>query len=123
MAENRDTTHVVPSDFDIDKSNISPEIEKIANYIRTKAYGVDVRESIALAIELIAGGNADGLSGEIKALRNIAYTISAGSDKGDSNVEVKTARININGNEYVSIGARFDSIERAIVRLGGTLDV
>ena len=59
----------------------------------------------------------------LKGLRNIAYTISAGSDKGESNIEVQTARTNINGKQYVSVGARLDAIEREIKRLGGTLDV
>lgn len=59
----------------------------------------------------------------LQGLRNIAYTISAGSDKGESNVEVQTARTNINGHQYVSVGARMDAIERAIKRLGGTVDV
>lgn len=56
-------------------------------------------------------------------LRNIAYTISAGSDKGESNIEMQTARTNINGHQYVSVGARLDAIEREIKKLGGTLDV
>lgn len=63
------------------------------------------------------------LETELIGLRNIAYTISAGSDKGESNVEVQTARTNINGKQYVSVGARLDAIEREIKRLGGTIDV
>ena len=59
----------------------------------------------------------------MQGLRNIAYTISAGSDKGESNIEVQTARTNINGHQYVSVGARLDAIEREIKRLGGTIDV
>ena len=59
----------------------------------------------------------------LQGLRNIAYTINSGSDKGESNVEVQTARTNINGKQYVSVGARLDAIERAIKRLGGTIDV
>ena len=59
----------------------------------------------------------------MQGIRNIAYTINAGSDKGESNVEVQTARTNINGHQYVSVGARMDAIEREIKRLGGTLDV
>ena len=59
----------------------------------------------------------------MQGLRNIAYTISAGSDKGESSVEVQTARTNINGHQYISVGARLDAIERAIKRLGGTIDV
>lgn len=59
----------------------------------------------------------------LQGLRNIAYTISAGSDEGESNVEVQTARTNINGHQYVSVGARLDAIERAIKQMGGSLDV
>ena len=63
------------------------------------------------------------LDNALKGIRNIAYTINAGSDKGESNVEVQTARTNINGKKYVSVGARLDAIEQAIKQLGGTLDV
>lgn len=59
----------------------------------------------------------------LQGLRNIAYTISAGSDEGESNVEVQTARTNINGHQYISVGARLDAIERAIKQMGGSLDV
>lgn len=59
----------------------------------------------------------------LQGLRNIAYTVSAGSDKGESNVEVQTARNNINGHQYISVGARLDAIEREIKQLGGTIDV
>lgn len=65
----------------------------------------------------------DKFDKSIMGLRNVAYTINAGSDKGESNVEVQTARTNINGKQYVSVGARLDAIERAIKRLGGTIDV
>lgn len=63
------------------------------------------------------------LDNALKGIRNIAYTINAGSDKGESNVEVQTARTNINGKQYVSVGARLDAIEQEIKQLGGTLDV
>lgn len=59
----------------------------------------------------------------LQGLRNIAYTINAGSDKGESNVEIQTARTNVDGKQYVSVGARLDAIEQEIKRLGGTLDV
>ncbi|MFP7153829.1 hypothetical protein [Weissella paramesenteroides] len=124
MANYRDETHIKPNEFNIDQEKISPEVKKLATFIREKMYGVDVREAIALAVELISTSDLNSnFDNELQGLRNIAYTISAGSDKGESNVEVQTARTNINGHEYVSVGARLDAIEREIKRLGGTIDV
>lgn len=55
----RDDTHIVSGEVNINPNKVSPEIEKLARYIRTKMYGVDVRESIALAIELAGNILAD----------------------------------------------------------------
>lgn len=78
-------------------------------------------------IDRALGGNQsvsqEQLDNALKGIRNVAYTINAGSDKGESNVEVQTARTNINGKQYVSVGARLDAIEQEIKRLGGTLNV
>lgn len=124
MANYRDETHIKPNEFNIDQEKISPEVKKLATFIREKMYGVDVREAIALAVELISTSDLNSnFDNELQGLRNIAYTINAGSDKGASNVEVQTARTNINGHQYVSVGARMDAIEREIKRLGGTVDV
>ena len=59
----------------------------------------------------------------MQGLRNIAYTINAGSDKGESSTEVQLMRTNINGHVFETAPERIDVIERAIKRLGGTLDV
>lgn len=59
----------------------------------------------------------------LQGLRNIAYTINAGSDKGESSTEVQLMRTNINGHVFETAPQRIDVIERAIKRLGGTLDV
>ena len=59
----------------------------------------------------------------LQGLRNIAYTINAGSDKGESSTEVQLMRTNINGHVFETAPERIDVIERAIKRLGGTLDV
>ncbi|TYC50898.1 hypothetical protein ESZ50_01390 [Weissella muntiaci] len=50
----RDDTHIVDGEVQIDKDKRLPEVEKLAKYVRTKMYGVDVRESLALAVELMS---------------------------------------------------------------------
>lgn len=59
----------------------------------------------------------------IAGIRNVAYTIMAGSDAGQSSVEVQTMRTNVDGHVFSSASERLDVVERAIKRLGGTLDV
>lgn len=59
----------------------------------------------------------------VAGIRNVAYTIMAGSDDGQSPVEVQTLRTNVDGHTFNSAPERIDVIERAIKRLGGTLDV
>lgn len=63
------------------------------------------------------------LDNALKGIRNIAYTINAGSDKGESSTEIQLMRTNVNGHVFDSAPERIDVIERAIKRLGGTLDV
>lgn len=65
------------------------QIAQLAKFIRTKKYGIDVRESIALAIE---------------ALTNIQA-----ADNNDYNSEVAYAR-----GEYASLGYRLNSIVKLI---------
>lgn len=69
------------------------------------------------------GVSQEQLDGVIKGIRNVAYTVNAGSDKGDSPVEIKLMRTNIDGHAFDSSGERIDTIEREIKRLGGTLNV
>lgn len=79
--EYRDPTHL--------NKNELYQIAQLAEFIRTKNYGRDVRESIALAIE---------------ALTNIQA-----ADNNDYNSEVAYAR-----GEYASLGYRLDSIIKLI---------
>lgn len=65
----------------------------------------------------------DKLDKALEHMKSIVYTINAGSDNGDSNVEVKLARTSINGKNYPTISARLDAIEYAIKELGGMPDV
>lgn len=69
------------------------------------------------------GVSQEQLDSALKGIRNIAYTINAGSDKGESSTEVQLMRTNINGHVFETAPERIDVIERAIKRLGGTLDV
>lgn len=52
MSQYRDYTHITEVDK-IDKSKLDPEVLKISNWVRTKAYLKDGREAIARAIELM----------------------------------------------------------------------
>lgn len=69
------------------------------------------------------GVSQEQLDNALKGIRNIAYTINAGSDKGESPAEVQLMRTNINGHVFETAPERIDVMERAIKRLGGTLDV
>lgn len=69
------------------------------------------------------GVSQEQLDTALKGIRNIAYTINAGSDQGDSSTEVQLMRTNINGNVFETAPERIDAMERAIKRLGGNLDV
>ena len=69
------------------------------------------------------GISQEQLDNALKGIRNIAYTINAGSDKGESSTEIQMMRTNVNGHVFGSAPERIDVIERAIKRLGGTLDV
>lgn len=69
------------------------------------------------------GVSQEQLDAALKGIRNIAYTINAGSDKGESSTEVQLMRTSVNGHVFDSAPERIDVIERAIKRLGGTLDV
>lgn len=59
----------------------------------------------------------------LKGLRSIVYTVNAGSDKGDSPVELQLLRTNVNGHQFKNAAERIDGLERAIISLGGILDV
>lgn len=74
---------------------------------------------------LYGGGGVtqEQLDEAVAGIRNVAYTIMAGSDAGQSSVEVQTMRTNIDGRVFTTASERLDVIERAIKRLGGTLDV
>ena len=69
------------------------------------------------------GVSQEQLDTALKGIRNVAYTINAGSDKGESSTEVQLMRTNINGHVFETAPERIDVMERAIKRLGGTLDV
>lgn len=69
------------------------------------------------------GVSQEQLDAALKGIRNIAYTINAGSDKGESSTEIQLMRTNVDGYVFGSAAERIDVIERAIKRLGGALDV
>lgn len=65
----------------------------------------------------------ENLDKALKVMRNMVYTINAGTDNGDSSIETKLARTSIKGKDYPTIAARLDAIERAIIKNGGVIDV
>lgn len=54
MSNYRDPTPIKIGDISIDRSKLSPEVIKLATFIRQKQHGVDVREAMALALELLS---------------------------------------------------------------------
>lgn len=54
MSNYRDPTPIKIDDIPIDRSKLSPEVIKLATFIRQKQHGVDVREAMALALELLS---------------------------------------------------------------------
>lgn len=71
----RDPSHIKDGDVKIDKAKISKEVSNLAHYIRTKMYGIDVRESIALALELMNNIVVDDMNAFKKAVADIKATI------------------------------------------------
>lgn len=71
----RDPSHIKDGDVKIDKTKVSTEVSNLAHYIRTKMYGIDVRESIALALELMNNIVVDDMNAFNKAVAEIKATI------------------------------------------------
>lgn len=150
MSNYRDPTHLTAADFDL---NADPSITgaKIAQFIRTKAYGVDVRESIARGIEKssevaqnavnVANDTAirqdnvdqsqkdfeDRYNDQIAGNTNIDETIDLRRDS--ANNDFKTAKLRVDNieksfvyNTQVSMSSETNDIKTALTEFKSTLN-
>lgn len=90
------------------QGNMEQAATQIANWLRTKGNGADVRESLAQAVQLFGDvaaqfiNEAGGLKGQFNsAIKNVT-----------SDTEVQTARTStVSGTGYTTLGARLDAID------------
>ncbi|MCB5934501.1 hypothetical protein LI012_06490 [Caldibacillus thermoamylovorans] len=83
---------------------IPESIKKLANDIRTKIYGRDVRESLAKGIEE-AGNIADEANKQVNSIQDQVNQLVV---NGDSSVEAAQARVSANGVVYSTLKERLD---------------
>ena len=92
---------------------IPESIKKLANDIRTKIYGREVREALARGIEE-AGSIADQANQTsnttVEQVRNIQAQVDQLVVEGDSSVEAAQARVASDGTTYSTLKERLDNI-------------
>lgn len=104
---------------------IPETIKKLANDIRTKIYGREVRESLAKGIE--EAGDIANLA-DIKAdaaveqVRNIQAQVDQLVVEGDSSVEAAQARVDADGNVFTTLKERLDTKETQFANEIGILN-
>ncbi|WP_346216441.1 hypothetical protein NSQ14_12680 [Caldifermentibacillus hisashii] len=90
---------------------IPESIKKLANDIRTKIYGREVRESLAKGIEA-AGNIADQANTKsddaVEQVNSIQSQVNQLVVEGDSSVEAAQARVSANGVVYSTLKERLD---------------
>jgi len=93
---------------------IPETIKKLANDIRTKIYGREVREALAQGIEE-AGNIADQANqtsnDAVEQVRNIQAQVDQLVVEGDSSVEAAQARVDAEGNVFTTLKERLDTKE------------
>lgn len=93
---------------------IPETIKKLANDIRTKIYGREVREALAQGIEE-AGNIADQANqtsnAAVDQVRNIQAQVDQLVVEGDSSVEAAQARVDAKGNVFATLKERLDTKE------------
>lgn len=98
----------VPSYVAPTEGNMQQAATEIANWIRTKGYGKDTKESLAQAVQLFGDvaaqfiNEASGLKGQFNsAIKNVT-----------SDTEVQAARTStVSGTGYTTLGDRLDAID------------
>lgn len=97
---------------------IPESIKKLANDIRTKIYGREVRESLAKGIEE-AGNIADQANTKsddaVEQVNSIQSQVNQLVVEGDSSVEAAQARVDADGNTYATLKERLDTKEQSFV--------
>jgi glycerophosphoryl diester phosphodiesterase len=93
---------------------IPDKIKQLANDIRSKVYGREVRESLAKGIEE-AGDLADKANTKsenaVYQVNNIQAQVNQLVVEGDSSVEAAQARVDAEGKSYPTLKARLDAKE------------
>ena len=93
---------------------IPETIKKLANDIRTKIYGREVREALARGIEA-AGDLADKANTKsenaVYQVNNIQAQVNQLVVEGDSSVEAAQARVDAEGNVFATLKERLDTKE------------
>ncbi|REJ29291.1 glycosyl hydrolase family 28-related protein [Caldibacillus debilis] len=93
---------------------IPETIKKLANDIRTKIYGREVREALAQGIEA-AGDLADKANTKsenaVYQVNNIQAQVNQLVVEGDSSVEAAQARVDADGNVFTTLKERLDTKE------------
>lgn len=116
----RDYTSLGPVEYD--KTQVPAEIKKYADYTRSKAYGVDVRESIARASEIAgliakkADDDATVIATKASSDAGLALEKSTSTQlqldqvviSGDSSVEAAQARVDANDVAHNTLKTRLD---------------
>lgn len=105
---------------------IPETIKKLANDIRTKIYGREVREALAQGVEE-AGNIADQANqtsnAAVEQVRNIQAQVDQLVVEGDSSVEAAQARVDAEGNVFATLKERLDTKETQIEELHSRLDI
>ena len=95
---------------------IPESIKKLANDIRNKVYGREVRESLAKGIEE-AGDLADKANTKsenaVYQVNNIQAQVNQLVIEGDSSVEAAQARVDADGNVFTTLKERLDTKEQS----------
>lgn len=86
VANYRDPSHIKDGDVSIDLTKLFPQVETLTKYIREKMYGIDVREALALALELMSNIVSDDIA-SYETLKNEVDYYSQRWHDDSSNLE------------------------------------
>lgn len=90
------------------QGNMHQAATEIANWLRTKGYGVDVRESLAQAVELFG----DVASQFINQSQGMKGQFNSAISNLTSDTEIQAARTStVSGTGYTTLGARLDALD------------
>ena len=120
---NYDYSHIKELDSN-DLSMVDGLILEFAKWVRTKGYGLDVREGIARLGERI-GVILNEYSAEVNLTKNQMEALSNELDQTISGLtqdsEVKNARINLDGIVFTTLKERLDNLEENAGTVGNAV--